>query len=633
MKGARMRRFVAISLILAIVTGLYLASLYSFLLFHSLVELFSVVIAFGIFMVAWNSRNFIGNNYLLFMGIAYFFIGSIDCVHTLAYKGMNIFTASGLNLSAQLWVAGRYMQGISMLAAPFFIRKTANPQRVFVIFFIVTSGVFVSVFGYDVFPVAYVEGAGLTNFKIMSEYIIIAILIAAIFALIRQQEYFDRKVLRLIAASIVCAVVSELAFTFYFDVYDLSNLIGHYFKLFSYYIMYHATIKTGLEKPYSIILRDLKQSEERLLMEKNRVETYMSVAGVLFMIVDISEKVILINKRGCEILNCSSEEIVGKDWFDTFVPAADRKEERSFFLRFLSDMTRGVEYRESAVLAGEGRERIIAWHYTLLQDESGAVTGVLGSGEDITDRIEYEKALERYQGKLEQLVQKRTEELESTNSQLIAVTKKLAEAENIERQRIARELHDLIGQNLTALGLNLNIMRSKLSMADQEAILKRISDSLTLVEETTVSIRDVMSRLRPPVLDDYGLFAAIRWYAGQFRERTMVDVDVVGEELAPRPGMHIETALFRIVQEAFNNVIKHSGATNVTVVLKRHAEGVTLTIEDNGVGFDKEEVTRSKRTGRWGLTNISERAMSMGGRCQIESVPGRGTRIVVEVQP
>ncbi len=626
-----MKRLAAASAVLAILAGFYLSSLYSYLLFHCLAELFSVIIAFGIFMVAWNSRGFIGNNYLLFIGTAYFFVGFLDIAHTLAYKGMNIFAVSGANLSAQFWVAGRYLESISLLLAPVFIRKKINSSAIFIIYLIVTAGIFVSILGYDVFPVSFVEGTGLTTFKVMSEYIIITMLIAAIFALIKQQEAFDAVVLRLIAASIICAVGSELMLTFYVDVYGFSNLLGHYFKLVSYYLIYHAMIKTGLEKPYSIILRDLKKSEERLLVEKNRAEAYLNIAGVIFVIMDTFEKVILINRRGCEMFGDDSEGITGKDWFDTFVPAADRKEERAFFRHFISGKASGVEYRESAVISAGGRRRIVAWHYTLLRDGSGEVTGVLSSGEDITDRIEYEKTLERYRGELELLVQMRTKELESTNSQLIAMTKKLTEAENIERQRIARELHDLIGQNLTALGLNLNIMKARLTGKELEALENRISDSLSLVEETTVNIRDVMARLRPPVLDDYGLFTAVSWFSEQLKERTGVNIDVVGEEFAPRLDMHVETALFRIVQEALNNVVKHSGATSVTIVLKRNGNGVMLTIEDNGIGFDREKVARSQKKGKWGLTNITERAISAGGNCRIESVPGSGTRIIVEV--
>lgn len=628
-----MRRVAAIALVAAIASGLYLASLYSYLLFHGLVELFCVVIAFGIFMFAWNSRRFIGNNFLLFLGISYFFVGVFDVAHILAYRGMNIFSLPGANLATQLWIAGRYVQGISLLVSPMLIGKKMDPLPIFVIYLAGSSAILVSIFGYPVFPVCFAEGSGLTHFKVFSEYLIIMFLIAAIAALMIRRDAFDHNILMLIVASIICTIASELTFTFYVDVYGVFNLTGHYFKLASYYLLYHAMIKTGLEQPYSLILRDLKQSEERLLVEKNRAETYLSIAGILFVVIDASERVVLINRRGCEILGCDGPTAVGCNWLEAFVPPFDRKEERLFFSRFLSGQTEGIEYRESAVLTAQGKERIVAWHYTLLRDESENITGLLSSGEDITDRVEYERALERYQGKLEKLVQLRTVELERTNAQLMAVSKKLSEAENLERRRIASELHDLVGQNLTALGLNLNIMRTKLSMKDVDALEARIADSMSLIEDTTASIRDVMAQLRPPVLDDYGLFAAIRWYAGQFRERTGVTVNVVGEDLISRPGMHTETSLFRIIQEALNNVVKHSGATMVSILLESNSEGVKLVVEDNGVGFDRAQMHRSKIRDTWGLANISERAISIGGKCMIESVPGKGTRIVVEVRP
>src|SRR4030043_150037 len=101
--------------------GLCLASLYNYLLFHSLAEIFSIVDAFGIFMVTWNSRRFLDNNYLLFIGIAYLFVGGLDLIHTLTYKGMGIFQGYGTNLATQLWGAARYTESLSLLIAPLFI--------------------------------------------------------------------------------------------------------------------------------------------------------------------------------------------------------------------------------------------------------------------------------------------------------------------------------------------------------------------------------------------------------------------------------------------------------------------------------------------------------------------------------
>ncbi len=625
-----MRKFSAIAPAVVIIAGLYLISLYNYLLFHNLAELFALIVAFGIFMIAWNSRKFIGSNYLLFLGISYFFTGIFDIGHALAYKGMNIFPAAGADLATQLWIAGRFVQSISLCIAPFFIGRKLKPATMFLVYTAVSTVVMILIFS-GIFPRSFDENVGLTGFKIICEYIIIIFLIGSIFTLVRYRERFDRKVLKLIIGSIVFIILSEMALTLYANVYGVWNLTGHYFKLVSYYLIYRAMIKTGLKEPYSIILRDLKLSEDRLLIEKNRAETYLNIAGTLFVVIDSSEKVVLINRRGCEILECDKEMVIGKNWFDTFIPAMDRKGERLFFSRFFSGRGQAIEYRESSVMTAEDKERIIAWHHTVLTDESTGATVILSSGEDITSRIEYERALEKYQGKLEQLVELRTGELERINNQLMLVSKKLSEAENMERRKIARELHDLVGQNLTALGLNLSIMKAKLASLELAVLDKRITDSMSLVEDTAVTIRDVMAKLRPPVLDDYGLLAAVKGYAENFSDRTGITVAVAGDDLQIRPDMHTETSLFRIVQEILNNVAKHSGATTVIIGMNQNDRDIALVVEDNGKGFDRGQIEKSKKKGRWGLTNITERALSIGGNCVIQSEPGKGTRISVEV--
>ncbi len=629
--GSNVRKFSAIVVAVIIAGGLYLTSLYNYLIFHGLAEIFAFVIAFGIFMIAWNSRKFITNNYLLFLGISYFFVGLFDVGHMLAFKGMSVFPWKEADPATQLWVASRYIQSVSLFIAPFFIERNLKPGMMFLIYSGLSAALLSSIFG-GIFPRSFIENAGLTGFKVISEYLVVGILIGSIFILAKRSEKFDRRVLRLIIGSILCVVCSEMAFTLYVDVYGIWNLVGHYFKIASYYLIYRATIKTGLREPYSIILRDLKLSEEKLLVEKNRVETYLNLSGTLFVVTDDSGKVILINRSGREILGGGKEEVIGRNWFDTFIPVMDRKDERAFFTRFLSGGAGAIEYRESAVVTVDGKEKIIAWHHTVLDDEPTGVTVVLSSGEDITSRIEYENALEKYQGKLEQLVQLRTGELRKMNDQLMVVSKKLSEAETIERRKISRELHDLVGQNLTALGLNLNIMKAKLASREFVVLGKRIADSISLVEDTTVTIRDVMSRLRPPILDDYGLLAAIKGYAENFSDRTGIAVAINGDDFPLRPDIHTETSLFRIAQEVLNNVAKHSGATGVTISIVRKSDGIVLVIEDNGKGFDSGRVRVSRKKGSWGLTNITERAISIGGSCVIESEPGRGTRIVVEVQ-
>jgi signal transduction histidine kinase len=242
---------------------LYLTSLYSYLLFHSLVEFFSIIVACGIFMLAWNSRRFLDNNYLLLIGIAYLFVALLDLLHTLAYKGMGVFP-NDANLATQLWIAARYLQSISLLIAPLFLNRTLRPRYVFFGYSMVIILLLLSIFYWPVFPNSYIEGVGLTPFKRVSEYVISLILGGAIVLLFRYRDEFDGEVLRLLIGAIVLTIGAELAFTVYVGVYDLPNLIGHIFKLISFYLIYKAIIETGLVKPYSLLFRRLKQSEETL---------------------------------------------------------------------------------------------------------------------------------------------------------------------------------------------------------------------------------------------------------------------------------------------------------------------------------------------------------------------------------
>jgi len=253
--------FVALAWALALV-GLYLTSLHSYLLFHSLAEIFSIVVACAIFFVAWNSRQFLDNNYLLFIGIAYLFVGAFDLIHTLAYKGMGVLPGYGANLPTQLWIATRYIESLSLLIAPVFIGRKLRPSLVLTGYLLVTAVVLGTIFYWDIFPDCFIEGVGLTPFKKISEYLISVILAGSIALLVRKQKAFDRHVLQLLVASILLTIAAELAFTFYVSVYGISNLFGHFCKIISFYLIYKAVIETGLRKPYDLLFRDLKQSEE-----------------------------------------------------------------------------------------------------------------------------------------------------------------------------------------------------------------------------------------------------------------------------------------------------------------------------------------------------------------------------------
>lgn len=250
-----------IALLSAVLVALYGSSLYSYLLFHSLAELFSIVVAFGIFIVAWNTRKVIGNHYLLFLGIAYLFVGGLDLVHTLAYKGMDVFEGYGPNLPTQLWIGARYTESLSLLMATFFLKRKFRSFTVIALYSAASILLLGAIFT-GTFPDCFIEGSGLTAFKKISEYVICLILLSSLTALYKNREEFDRPVFQVIASSILFTVGSELSFTFYVSVYGLSNLLGHFFKLVSF-LIYKALIETGLSRPYNLLFRDLSKREER----------------------------------------------------------------------------------------------------------------------------------------------------------------------------------------------------------------------------------------------------------------------------------------------------------------------------------------------------------------------------------
>jgi signal transduction histidine kinase/ligand-binding sensor protein len=222
-------------------------------------------------------------------------------------------------------------------------------------------------------------------------------------------------------------------------------------------------------------------------------------------------------------------------------------------------------------------------------------------------------------------------EIVRKSDQLQALAARLTEVEEAERQHLARQLHDQVCQSLTALGLTLTLLQTQMPRKAAAALRGRLADALTLVEQTGETIRNVMVELRPPMLDDYGLLSALNWYGVEFFAKTGISVEVQGQEAAPRLAAPVELALFRIVQEAMTNVAKHARATRVLLTEAEDNGTVQLVIADNGVGFDQERLGQPEGRHLWGIMTMSERAAGAGGCCRIESQPGQGTRVVVEV--
>jgi signal transduction histidine kinase len=240
---------------------------------------------------------------------------------------------------------------------------------------------------------------------------------------------------------------------------------------------------------------------------------------------------------------------------------------------------------------------------------------------DITERKRAADELDRYAKRVSALL----EEVSAGREALQGLSHRLLEVQESERRHIARELHDEIGQTLTAIQINIETLQRAPEAA---ALQPRLEESVDLIEQALQQVRDLSLDLRPSLLDDLGLVSALLWYTERHRERTGTDVQVVMDPLPYRLAAEIETTCFRIVQEALTNVARHSHARRVRVELCRRGEDLEVVVQDSGAGFDVAAAqARASQGHSIGLLGMRERVDLAGGRLEISSQPGKGTTV------
>ncbi|MFX1413624.1 MAG: MASE3 domain-containing protein [Promethearchaeota archaeon] len=393
---------------------IYLTNFYSYLLFHNLAELFSIVIKVTIFAILYNSREHIDNNFFLVVGLSFIFIGFIDLIHTLAYPGMNIFIGYDTNLPAQLWIAARYLQSISLLIASLVLNKKVNAKYYLLGFTFYTAILIILIF-LRLFPVCYIEGSGLTPFKVISEYIIDIILVITLLIMYRNRLIFDFNIFILLIFSIILTIVSELAFTFYISAFDISNLIGHILKIPAFFLLYKAIISIGLRNPIDLLYRKLKLSEKRLLSKtialedsflkikesEEKYRLFVESAHEGIWAIDKNAYTTYVNKRMTEILGYSEQEMIGKHLF-----AFMDKENVEKSKKYLKRREEGIkEQHEFEFLHKNGNKVYTRLETAPLLDEKLEYDGAIAFISDITEHKKAELALINSEKKYRNLVE------------------------------------------------------------------------------------------------------------------------------------------------------------------------------------------------------------------------------------
>lgn len=345
------------------------------------------------------------------------------------------------------------------------------------------------------------------------------------------------------------------------------------------------------------------------------------------------------NRAAVRLFGYSAAEAIGQHIF-LIIPDDRRAEEEDVLARLRQGEK--IDHFETVRKAKDGRRIPISLTVSPIRDAKGIVVGASKVARDITERTLAQDALRRAHDELEERVRRRTAELSRANQALrneieerrhveqqrAQLFTRLVLAQEDERRRIARELHDQLGQQMTALRLTLETLKSLSSeTTDVRAQVEALQD---LARQLDQDIAFRVWELRPAVLEGLGLAAALTEYAGNWSKRFGIRVELhTTRPTQERLASEMETTIYRFAQEALNNVVKHARANRVDIVLEYAHGCVSLIVEDNGIGFDPSIIQTTVEG--FGLIGMRERAALAGADFQIESAPGHGTTVILRV--
>ncbi|HEX2981673.1 MAG TPA: MASE3 domain-containing protein [Anaerolineaceae bacterium] len=375
-----------------IFAGLFWVSLDNLLLFHTLAELFAALIAVSIYILAWNAREFLDNQGILFLAIAYLFVGAIDLAHALTYSGLGIFLVVNPDLSIGLWLAARFLQAVALLIAPFYFQRRFHPRVMTLIFALLTLGLAaVAIRPWNGLPDGTDSQAGFALFRVYAEYGIAAILSAALLLWILKSRVFDTRVARLFVVSIGLTVLSELALTRTETVGNLPVVTGHLLKIVAFFLVYKAVIQTGLKHPYQVLFRNLQKSRDELLKERDFVSAILNTADALVLVLEPNGRVVRFNRAFEKASGLSSADANGcYIWELGLFPENPPQLEQDFKEKRAVPKPLSGELHLRNL---EGQARVIAWSSALHQDKERGLQYVIATGIDITDRKQVETEL------------------------------------------------------------------------------------------------------------------------------------------------------------------------------------------------------------------------------------------------
>ena len=375
-----------------------------------------------------------------------------------------------------------------------------------------------------------------------------------------------------------------------------------------------------------------KQAEEKLTFSEKRYRNIYHKTPVMLHSIDTEGRIVHVSDHWVEVMGYDREEVIGEQLTHFFTKESEKYALNIIFPRFFSTgFCKDIPYTY-VKRNGERMDTLLSCYG--VQNDRGEIIRSLAVSVDVTEKNIAQTALEKakeklssYSQDLEGQVKRRTAQLESTQANLKKLSKNIIASQEREKELMARELHDHLGQVLTALRIDAVWVERKLAAVDVEAG-NRAGKMSDLIETTIQDVRDMAYRLRPRVLDDLGLCDALESLVSDFEKRTNVSCVFRHDEI-PEIDKTLATALYRIGQEAVTNSLRHSEASTIQLELRTDTEGLVLTVEDDGCGFAPD--TNGPREG-FGLESMRERANLAGGKLSIKSRSGTGTVVSCKVK-
>ncbi len=369
------------------------SSYYSYLLFHMLAELFAIIVGMMMFVVALYTYPYSRDNFLLYLATGFFWVAAIDLIHAFTYKGMAIFPVESADTFIQLWILARALEALLLFSAPFFIMRRLRAGYLFAVFGSIAV-TFYAIIMSGYFPVMFIEGEGLTPFKIIAEYIICTILFFALVNLYRHRQTLNPVMFSFLSVAIVLTILSELAFTLYIDVYDLANLVGHIFKLFAFWLIFYAIIRLSLKAPY----KSLQTANRSLQTTSSLLMALRDGIPDLIFYKDMDGVYLGCNQAFCDFTGKSTvSDIIGITDYDLFdIKQADFFRGKDLSMFKSNHSTRNEEW----VIYPDGSRVLLDTLKTPFQDAEGNVIGLIGISRDITEsrlaKAKLDESMARY---------------------------------------------------------------------------------------------------------------------------------------------------------------------------------------------------------------------------------------------